>query len=105
MAVAESTDILPNHIRQLLITPIPDTLATLSIQMSSTTAQPPQRPSPSLADLHQARASLAQEIELLKNAFVQLKDAEARFKACNTALDQLAAGNVSTMIKQHPNDH
>lgn len=70
--------------------------------MSSTTSQPPQRTPPSLADLQQARASLAQEIELLKNAFVQLKDAEARFKACNTALDQLAGGNVNTMIKKHP---
>ena len=70
--------------------------------MSSATSQPPQRAPPSLADLRQARVSLAQEIELLKNAFVQLKDAETRFKACNTTLDQLAAGNVNTMIKKYP---
>ncbi len=69
--------------------------------MSSTTSQPPRAPI-TLADLHQARASLAQEIELLKNAFVQLKDAEARFKVCNATIDQLAAGSVSTLVKQYP---
>lgn len=56
---------------------------------------------PALTDRARGHVDLHQELEHLTNSFAQLKQAQAKFKACATAVEEVAPKNESSSSSGH----